>query len=79
MDVMKELSYEELYNMVKNILESIYGVIIPEVPRHEKGKTYGDISPSGDGCAWSNRILPIYEPKEWEKNPIAGTIHDDAQ
>ena len=77
--------------MLKDILSSIYGIYLPEISEFPntgqfpqgnialaKLKTYADLSPDGKTCDWSKRIVPIYEAKEWEKNPIAGTIHDDA-
>lgn len=74
------MTYEELYNLVKTLLQSIYGIDIPGIPQSKgtpPGKTFMDVSPTGQSCSWSSRILPIYQPKEWEKNPIIGSTHDD--
>lgn len=60
------MNYETLYNLIRSILKDIYGVDIPKT-LPQSGKTYGDLSPNGTSCDWSNRKIEPYIPKEWEK------------
>jgi len=71
------MTYDELYYFLKDSLETIYGVVIPDLPQLETNKatvkTYADYAP-GSKCDWGDQIVPIYIPKEWEKDPTQGLI-----
>lgn len=67
------MDYETLYTFIKDLLSSVYGVAIPTIPQQKKGKTYADYS-TGGKCSWSDKIIPVYIPKEWEKDPTEGQV-----